>query len=125
MSGHGSGGGRFNFPRWNYGYTLGPATPASGGNYTQFYVPQQPQLGGILPGPRVPIVMPPASSGVQPRPPMRAGGNPSKKGGATVDKQAETSASSTADQPAAAPGAAVKTEESKTETPGKSDGLGS
>ena len=29
-------GGRFNFPRWNYGYTLGPPTAANGGNYTQF-----------------------------------------------------------------------------------------
>jgi len=49
MSGRGA---RFNFPSWNYGYTLGPPTQATGGNYTQFVV-GQPQVGvpvGVVPG---------------------------------------------------------------------------
>ena len=49
MSGRGA---RFNFPSWNYGYTLGPPTQATGGNYTQFVV-GQPAVGvpvGVVPG---------------------------------------------------------------------------
>lgn len=29
--------GRYNFPSWNYGYTLGPPSAATGGDYTQYY----------------------------------------------------------------------------------------
>ena len=39
-------GGRFNFPRWNYGYTLGPPTAANAGNYTQFMQPSVQQYPG-------------------------------------------------------------------------------
>ena len=64
---------RFNFPQWNYGYTLGPPTAANGGNYTQFYMqPQQPHFGGVLVG---------GPAGGPQRPPMRGGGNGGKARG--------------------------------------------
>lgn len=46
-------GGRFRFPQWNYGYTLGPPTLANGGNYTQFM--QQPQFPSVPGGGRPPF----------------------------------------------------------------------
>ena len=61
----GRGGPRFNFPHWNYGYTLGPPTQANGGDYSQFFMQQgQPQIGGLV-GPR--------GVGFTPRPPTRGG----------------------------------------------------
>lgn len=70
---------RFNFPQWNYGYTLGPPTQANGGNYTQFYMqPQQPHFGGILVGGGQ------HPSGPPQRPSMRGG---KSRGGATANKK--------------------------------------
>ena len=48
MSSRGNG---FNFPSWNYGYTLGPPSQAAGGNYTVI-VQGQPQVPpvGVVPG---------------------------------------------------------------------------
>ena len=88
----GRGGARFNFPQWNYGYTLGPPTQANGGDYTQFFVQQgaQPQLGGLM-GPR--------GVGISPRPPMRGRGGGQGRGGATVKTETPkpTSAQATTD----------------------------
>ena len=78
----GGRGGRYNFPNWNYGYTLGPPTAANGGDYTQFVMAQPPVAGGII-GPEVPS-------------PEKG-----KKGGAT-DKSTETSTASTANPTPAA-----------------------
>ena len=36
----GNGKGSFNFPQWNYGYTIGPASQATAGDYSQFFVAQ-------------------------------------------------------------------------------------
>ena len=50
-SGNGSQGGKaFNFPQWNYGYTIGPASQATAGDYSQFFV-AQPGQATILGGP--------------------------------------------------------------------------
>jgi len=57
-------GGRFNFPRWNYGYTLGPPTAANAGNYTQF---MQPSTAQQYPGY-----------------PARGGARPPQRGGSTL-----------------------------------------
>ena len=69
MSGRGGGKGSFNFPQWNYGYTIGPASQATAGDYSQFFVAQPGQatiLGGPPGGPR--------GGGGAPRgPPMRGG----------------------------------------------------
>ena len=67
---------RFNFPQWNYGYTLGPPTQANGGNYTQFYMqPQQPHFGVVLGG-----------QGPPQRPASNRGHGKSR-GGATANKK--------------------------------------
>ena len=92
-------GARFNFPRWNYGYTLGPPTQANGGNYTQFYM--QPPIGGILVGPQQGGSRPPMRGGKS----SRGGQN---NGGATAKKESEP------------PTAEVK-EEPKDENTAKSD----
>jgi len=44
----GGGRGGYNFPNWNYGYTLGPPPAMGNGGYTQFY---QPGQGGPYMGP--------------------------------------------------------------------------
>jgi len=65
MSGSGN---RFNFPQWNYGYTLGPPSQATAGDYSQFFVaqPGQATIRGGPGGPR--------GGGGAPRgPPMRGG----------------------------------------------------
>ena len=46
----GNGKGGFNFPQWNYGYTIGPASQATAGDYSQFFV-AQPGQATILGGP--------------------------------------------------------------------------
>merc|ERR1711971_266500 len=46
----GNGKGSFNFPQWNYGYTIGPASQATAGDYSQFFV-AQPGQATILGGP--------------------------------------------------------------------------
>ena len=91
-------GGRFNFPRWNYGYTLGPPTQDNAGNYTQFYMqPQFGATGGTLVG---------NVQGGGARPPMRGGKSSRGGGGATANKESE---------PNSEPTTEVK-EESKDET---------
>jgi len=81
-------GPRYNFPRWTYGYTLGPPTASNGGNYTQMYIPaaapaaQNPavvQLGGLLTPGGGPQIVAPA-----PRQPIQGnrGGKSGSKGGA-------------------------------------------
>ena len=62
----GNGKGSFNFPQWNYGYTIGPASQATAGDYSQFFV-AQPGQATILGGP-------PRGGGGAPRgSPMRGG----------------------------------------------------
>ena len=46
----GNGKGSFNFPQWNYGYTIGPASQATAGDYSQFFV-AQPGQAPIVGGP--------------------------------------------------------------------------
>ena len=65
----GNGKGSFNFPQWNYGYTIGPASQATAGDYSQFFV-AQPGQATILGGPGGP-----RGGGGAPRgSPMRGGG---------------------------------------------------
>ena len=45
----GRGGNGFSFPQWNYGYTLGPPSQATAGDYSQSFVAQPgqaPVVGG-------------------------------------------------------------------------------
>ena len=69
-SGRDSGNGKaFNFPQWNYGYTLGPPSQATAGDYSQFFV-AQPGQAPILGGPGGPR----GGGGAPPRgSPMRGG----------------------------------------------------
>ncbi len=81
-------GGRFNFPRWNYGYTLGPPSASAGGNYTQFHMPM---YGGPYPG--APHMM--GYRGGYPHGGPRGGG-PSSRGKPPIKKEKPTPASSSA-----------------------------
>jgi len=85
-------GARFNFPQWNYGYTLGPPTAANGGDYTQYVaaMQQRPALGGMI-GPRVP------------KPPTR-GASKGSRGGATVKSTETPKADNAKPTPASAAG---------------------
>jgi len=104
MSGRGA---RFNFPQWNYGYTLGPPTQANSGDYTQFFVqPGQPQVGGLV-GPQ--------GLGVTPRPPTRGGtGRGATQGRGGVPVKTAASTDQTTKPTPAQPQAAIK--EVKTES---------
>lgn len=107
MSGRGA---RFNFPSWNYGYTLGPPTQATGGDYTQFITPVVGVPVGVVPG-------------ATPTPPARGGategrGSTQGKGGAPVSTPATTKPTPAA-QPQAPAAKEVKTEASIPPAPTK------
>jgi dsRNA-specific ribonuclease len=109
------GGGRLNFPQWNYGYTLGPPSLANGGNYTQFNMEQQALINnGGVPTPQH------YSGGG--RPPFR-GHSRGHRGGATPYRNSAPAAAANKPTPASSTPLSAKTtdEPFKEETPAQAE----